>query len=330
MYRPIFIAGCDRSGTTMLGDQLGAAEGAFATPESQWMHEFLMLLQLRAFAAPAEAAGWLRGHFRFAVWDLSGPDVPLAELIDLNAPRATIERIVQAYLQRHHPARASSQVWVDHTPDSFKFYPLLRHYFPDARYIHIVRDGRAVFQSIKSLDWGPNNAYIGSRYWTERVQQALAVEAAEDNNCLRVRYEDILADPAQALSRLCQHADLGYSEALLEGGGLVLPGFTRGQHQLVGRRPDASRAEAWRKKLRPGEIAEFEAYAWSRQLLRSFGYPLDTPAPIKISTLTVLLRYSGDFVMYFLNRWRHRRMETRVLLESASQRGSRKQKSRAA
>lgn len=308
----------------MLGDQLGAAEGAFATPESQWMHEFLMLLQLRAFAVPAEAASWLRGHFRFAVWDLSGPDVPLEQIIDLQSPRDTIERIVQAYLQRHHPARASSQVWVDHTPDNFKFYPLLRHYFPDARYIHIVRDGRAVFQSVKPLDWGPNNAYMASRFWAERVQQALAVEASEGSHCLRVRYEDILADPGQALSRLCLHADLDYSDALPEGGGLVLPGFTRGQHQLVGRRPDASRAQAWRKKLRAGEIAEFEAYAWSRQLLQSFGYSLDTAAPASTNSLTVLVRYVHDFAMYLLNRWRHRRMESRVLRESGSKSTSRK------
>ena len=39
-----------------------------------------------------------------------------------------------------------------------------------------VRDGRAVCESIKSLDWGPNNAYTASRHWSTRLQEALAVE----------------------------------------------------------------------------------------------------------------------------------------------------------
>jgi hypothetical protein len=45
-YRPVFIGGCDRSGTTLLGNLLGCSPWALTTPESQFMHELLLHLKL--------------------------------------------------------------------------------------------------------------------------------------------------------------------------------------------------------------------------------------------------------------------------------------------
>lgn len=320
-FRAIFIAGCDRSGTTMLGDMLGAADGAFATPESQWVHDFLRQLHLRAFSTPGEAASWLRRHFRFAVWELPGGPATLAALIDLDEPRRSIERIILHYLRSHCPDRADNVVWIDHTPDNFKQHALLQRYFPEARYIHIVRDGRAVFHSIRRLNWGPNNAYMATRHWAERLQQALDVEIAEGHRCRRIRYEDILAQPEQTLSDLCNWSGLSYQDQMLEGGGLILPRFTQDQHKLVGQRPDTSRAADWQQKLRHQEICEFEAYAPSRQLLQTLGYPVISSKPVQLSSVQILLRYLHDQLLYFIHRRAHRNMELRHISRQSTKLG---------
>ncbi len=49
-YRPIFIAGCDRSGTTLLGDLLGNSRWSITTPESQFIHD--LLIQIRPGQLP--------------------------------------------------------------------------------------------------------------------------------------------------------------------------------------------------------------------------------------------------------------------------------------
>lgn len=311
--KPVFIAGCDRSGTTMLGDILGSAEESFATPESQWVHEFLLMLQANGFTDALHAARWLRAQFRFAVWELDLSEQGLADLIDLKDARSSIENIIAAYLQQHDRSVDGAFWWCDHTPDNFKFYPLLKSCFPEARFIHIVRDGRAVFNSIRDLDWGPNNAYMGSRFWVERVQLALQVEMAEKGNCRRVRYEDILRNPEVLISELCDFTGQVYKEDLLDGGGVVLPGFTRGQHKLVGKRPEPSRIDSWRKHMSGAQISEFEAYPWTRVLMQTFDYPMDTTAPEKISVLRVLFRYVHESLKYMLNRLKHRGMEQRSL-----------------
>ncbi len=315
-YRPLFIGGCDRSGTTMLGDILGASAQSFATPESQWVHQLAPRLHLQAFDAPGALLDWLCGEFRFAVWDMDR----VRDLDDLDLPldhaRACVEAILRRYLERNLPEKAGAAVWVDHTPDNVRYYPLLRALFPDARYVHIVRDGRAMFQSVRDLDWGPNNAYMGTRFWAERLEQALGVEMAEGGRCLRVRYEDILRQPAAEIERVCAFAELPYDEGMLNGGGLILPEFTRGQHQLVGKPPDASRLDAWRKKLSRAEIEDFEAWPPSRLFLQRFGYALDTPEPVQRGGLHTLWCYLQDFGQYLRHRLKHRRMEQAKLAVS--------------
>ncbi len=311
--QPLFIAGCDRSGTTMLGDILGASPKTFSAPESQWIHQLARMLHVGAFADAQEAAVWLQAQFRFAAWGMAQDTAALAELIRLEDPGRTVEMLIRSYVEQKLPAKARLDHWVDHTPDNFKHYPVLKALFPQALYVHIVRDGRAVFQSIKTLDWGPNNAYVATRYWCSRLEQATGVELAEGDRCLRVRYEDILRDPALEVSRICEFAGIPFAEAMLNGGGVILPEFTESQHKLVGRRPDPSRLEAWREELSRHEIEDFEAYPLSRTYMQAMGYKLTTMRPVVQTKLRILWSYLHDFSMYLLHRLRHLRLEKTTL-----------------
>jgi hypothetical protein len=312
-YRPVFIGGCDRSGTTLLGDLLGCNPWTMTTPESQFMHELLLNLKLGSFSNPREIAGWLQNHFRFAVWDLHLGADELERLVSAEAPRQIIEGLIHCYAHQHHAQKLHADVWVDHTPDNFKYHAMLKAHFPEARFIHIVRDGRAVCASIKGLEWGPNNAYTASRHWAERLQQALVVESAEGDNCYRVRFEDLVSHPADVVADICHFIDIPFDSDMLNGGGLKLPEFTQGQHQLVGRTPQASRASQWRSKLSRQELRDFESYPFSRTLLQQMGYTLEFAETPVCSNLRILGRYCHEFANYLLNRYRHQRMERRVV-----------------
>ena len=312
-YRPIFIAGCDRSGTTLLGDLLGNSRWSVTTPESQFIHDLLIQLGLGSFRSPEAAAAWLLDHFRYVAWNMPLNLRELADLIDLDRPRVTIENLITQYVRHTHPDKCGADVWIDHTPDNFKYQAMLKHVFPEARFIHIVRDGRAVCASLKPLDWGPNNAYMASRYWASRLQEAMAVEVAEGENCLRVCFEDLLNRPQDVIRRICGFIDLPFETGLLNGGGLVIPAFTRTQHRLVGKPLDASRAESWRRKLSAAEIRDFESYPLSHTLLGRLGYQTRFEEPPHLSSMRVLGRYCHEFVHYLLHRHRHHRMEARAV-----------------
>ena len=312
-YRPIFIAGCDRSGTTLLGDLIGAGRWAIATPESQFVHELMIHFGLGTFTSTDAAAAWLLDHFRFAAWGLRLDRRSLAEQIRIDEPRTTVENLLACYAHQVHPGKRGADVWVDHTPDSFKYQSMLKQLFPEARFIHIVRDGRGVCASLKALDWGPNNAYTASRHWAARLQEALAVEVAEAENCLRVRYEDLLQESEPVLRRICRFIDVPFEPDLSSGGGVALPAFTRTQHRRVGGPLEPSRADAWRRTLTRAEIRDFESYPLSHTLLSRMGYQPFFEKPPRLSSARVFGRYCHDFVHYLANRWRHRAMEAHTV-----------------
>jgi len=308
-----FIGGCDRSGTTLLGDLLGSSRWAITAPESQFMHELLIHLKLGSFKTSQDAAHWLQDNFRFAAWGLELATDELEQLLTLAHPRRALEAIVERYAKQYHPHKSNADMWVDHTPDNFNYQPMLKTLFPEARFIHIVRDGRAICASIKDLDWGPNNAYTASRHWANRLQQALTIESAEGDNCYRVHYEDLVTNPRAVMIELCNFIDIPFDESILAGGGLTLPEFTRSQHRLVGQAPQPNKAEQWKEKLSRQALREFDSYPFSRVLLENMGYPLTFAELPKLTTLHTLSCYCHEFICYLFHRLRHRRMERRVV-----------------
>jgi hypothetical protein len=154
---------------------------------------------------------------------------------------------------------------------------------------------------------------MASRHWARRLQEGLAVEVAEESNCLRVHYEELLYRPESTLRRLCEFIDMPFDLDMLTGGGLQLPAFTTAQHSLVGRPLDPTRVDRWRRQLRDREIRDFESHPLTHTLLNQMGYTASHPAPPRLSSLHVLRCYCHEFICYLRNRRRHLRMESRTV-----------------
>lgn len=259
--RPIFIAGCPRSGTTLLAAMLGAHPACLATPESQFKTE------LRDgdgdLAGLAEA---LRRHWRFRVWDV--------ELAADPAPRdardATLAA-VRSYALRHD--RSDAYRWVDHTPSNLRHARTLLGWFPEARFIHLVRDVRATAASVMPLPWGPNSALKAAAWWQGHISTNVAAETwLGADRVTRVGFEDVLRDPESELRRLLAFLDLPWDERVLHARGFQPPAYTRAQHRLVGKPLDGDRVDEWRSRLSRREVEVVEAVAGATMQL--LGYDL--------------------------------------------------------
>jgi hypothetical protein len=59
--------------------------------------------------------------------------------------------------------------------------PILARLFPDARFVHVVRDGRVAAFRLAETDWGPQDPIAGIDWWAERVRRVdHAVRGEED------------------------------------------------------------------------------------------------------------------------------------------------------
>jgi hypothetical protein len=309
---PVFIGGHPRSGTTLLGDLIGSHSDCICTPESQFKISIYRRQKVQESDVPdvRKAAALIGKHWRFRIWGVDIDEIPYS---GIPSYRDLILGIVKAYANKFSKSHAG--MWIDHTPANIQYTDILAELFPAARFIHLVRDGRAVAASIIPLDWGANTIDRAAYSWMECISCGIAAEAClGDERILRVRFEDLIQQPHRTLERICIFLNLQYQPRMTQGGGFRVPGYTAGQHSLLGKEPDAQRAHAWGKKLTSRQIEIFESIAG--ELLSSLGYPLTFGKSARkmkgmdkmVSCIQEL--YKGKIVNKFRRRERKKGIET--------------------
>jgi len=268
--RVVFVGGCPRSGTTLLGTMLGTHPDCLAVPESHFKVDALRFDDVRREPIDvARAMAQLRRYRDFLGWEQPPAAPAAAEAI------AAYPDLLEWLVRRYGASvgKPAPRLWVDHTPENVRFASTLFELFKDAKLIHIVRDGRAVAASIMPLPWGPNRIEPAALFWIQHVGQGLAAEVCwGPSRVIRVRYEDLVLRPEATLQRLCAFLELDYQPAMLKADGFAVPRHMRTPFPLIGKPADPKRIDAWRTALTPRQIERFERRV--DEFLRYFGYPL--------------------------------------------------------
>jgi hypothetical protein len=249
---------------------LGTHEDVVCLPESPFMGPLA-----RGFHDSADIIASthraIQSEFKFKFWQLSASDREACLHAGARDYRSLIEAYVEAFAKRHQ--RQNARYWVDHTPHNLAYCRRLADAFPDARFLHIVRDGRAVAASWIPLTWGPNTVVGAARQWMIHMAHGLAAEQSLPSaQVRRIRYESLVSEPDALMRELCAWLDLPFRAAMTEGKGFQVPAYTRNQHTLIGSPVDPERIARWRSKLRPREIEIFEHL--TGDLLPNLGYEL--------------------------------------------------------
>lgn len=270
---PIFIAGCPRSGTTLLGALFGSHGACLTTPESQFKSDPSLREVDSAHRDGHALRDHVARHWRFRIW---GVEVPPVEVDD--DLRSVTLAAVDAYASERGcrgPYR-----WVDHTPNNLRYARMLLAWFPEARFVHVVRDPRAVASSVMPLSWGPNTALSAARWWERHLAVNLEAESRlGPSRVRRVRFEDVLARPESTLRELAAFLELPWQTGLLRPAGFVPPSYTQAQHAQIGSDLDPSRIGAFRSRLSCREIGVVEAVAG--QGMDRVGYTSESPAKLR-------------------------------------------------
>jgi hypothetical protein len=156
--------------------------------------------------------------------------------------------------------------------DSSKHYleaTALYHAAPrNTKVLLLVRDGRAVLYSGLKRGYARRKALNAWRHTYSRAVPVLARQI-DGKNLLRVRYEDLVANPAQELHRICGFIGVGFDVGMLDF-------RSRAHHVLNGNDMRLARSgtirmdEAWKSKLTTEDLHYFETRAG--QLNRDLGY----------------------------------------------------------
>jgi len=165
--------------------------------------------------------------------------------------------------------------WGDKTPHYVLHVSWLAEAYPDAQFLHIIRDGRDVAASIRRAGWEKN---LRSAAQTWRTRTGGGHEAGSSLSSKRyreVRYESLVTSPENTLRSLCDWLDLSYSPKMLnfhEHSESYLPDAHEDLYKKTHKPIDPSRAQAWKHSLSSREIADVEEEAGT--LMQTLGYEL--------------------------------------------------------
>lgn len=201
LREPVFIIGCPRSGTSIFAELFGTHPLVANWSEAGRIWD------------PVEGLNPEADH----CWDKERVDRQTAD---------RLHSLFEWYRQAH-----GKQRFVNKHPRNSVRIGFLEAIFPDAFYIHIVRDGRAVVHSIikeieksplrqkipfgnfcKPPDW---RAYMRndlveqtSLQWREIVRYIVAHESDLGDRYLRIKYEDVCRHPQEAFASAFAFAGL--------------------------------------------------------------------------------------------------------------------------
>ena len=113
-------------------------------------------------------------------------------------------------------ARRGGGTFVEKTPQHIKHIGFLMKYFPNARFVHIVRDGRDCFCSAQTHPNIPLRTSVSrfARYWRTCIRAGFQAEGQAAVHTLR--YEDFTANPEPMLAEVMASIDLAPEASQLD------------------------------------------------------------------------------------------------------------------
>jgi hypothetical protein len=194
----VFVVGCARSGTSILGELISSH------PDVKYIFE---------------------AH---SIWEIGGMgENESHRLTEKHAVKQVKTEIIQWFQQQNN----DSKILVEKNPRNILRIPYVKEIFPDAKFIHIVRDGRDVacsmvpgcgkddWRHLKPPSWKEyfrdySGAIRCAMAWKEILE--IGINDLQKNSHLQIKYEDLVSSPGLVAINIFTYLHLDLSPSVLE------------------------------------------------------------------------------------------------------------------
>lgn len=312
-FAPVFLLGPGRSGTTLLTVILSRHSQIASTPETHFFDQVCDYQAQRLAQLPLdEQVRRMLAETRLSDLDLTTEQV----LAAVGDDPPSMCRLFRAMLELYAQHRGKPII-CEKTPNHVRYVPQILAWYPKARIILLVRDGRDVILSEMP---GYN---IRSPLWNRSVRWARSIGRV--NRALKrfgdrvhiLRYEDVLQEPEEQMRRTCEYLGLAYEPTMLSPDSDshdAIPDAERSWKDKALTPIDPSRAYAWRRHEHAAPVTYITALIgpWLKRLDYDGALPRDADLKARLLRaaghvwLPILLAPPVDRTITWLNATRHR------------------------
>jgi hypothetical protein len=286
-----FVVGLTRSGTTLLRMMLDAHPELTVPPETHFVPDLIKAARERGADAERLHAAVV-SHRTWGDFALDSDELlERLRAIDPNDPGEAVRAFFDLYAER-----AGKPRWGDKTPAYMLAIRRIGRALQEARFVHLIRDGRdvALSQTARGINEQPPVREQAER-WQGRIRKARdqAAELGADRY-RELRYEDLVREPEAALRAVCGLCDLPFDTAMLTyheraaerleemagelpavGAHAAQPaGYRLANHAPTTKPPDPAKLEKWRREMPAPDLAAYEEVAG--EMLAELGYEVSS------------------------------------------------------
>lgn len=292
---PIFIVGCDRSGTTLLRLMLNQHSRIAIPDESDFVSYIIdrkdKYGDLREDRNLEKLCNDLFSVERYRIWQL---DDRIVRKRIMESNRSLNELLRTPY--ELHLEQKGKKRWGDKTPHYALYVLPIHEIFSDAKFIHVIRDGRDVAVSLKNVRWYSNNIINISHHWKKMVEVGCASKKVLANQYMEIKYEALVSYPEAIVKRVCEFIGENYESQMIEYYESAQNNFAEmymGDHELLKKKPTTQRIGVWRTHLSRSQVRIFEIIAG--KTLESAGY--ERVRTIGYNRVTIKIVYAFCFLI---------------------------------
>jgi len=280
------VVGVNRSGTTLMRMMLDAHPELTMPPETHFVPELIDVAEAGG-ATPEDLLATITRQREWGDFGLSEEQLLEAfrAIEPLNAGDA-LRAFYGLYAQRVGKPR-----WGEKTPIYVKSIRKIGGALPEARFLHVIRDGRDVALSIRDRAVKEHPIPTIAERWVRRIGQARR-QSKYVPHYEEVRYEQLILDTEPTMRAVCEFFGLPWDEAVLDyhrhsaerleemrrelpadGSRSTLSVERRmATHARTTQAPDPSRVSRWREQMDREDRRVFESIAG--ELLVELGYKI--------------------------------------------------------
>jgi hypothetical protein len=280
---PIFVVGSARSGTTLLYHML-LSSGSFAHFRGEPAVFDLLVPKFGDLSIARNRERMMNSWIGSNMHRASGLDGRSIRSKVLNECRSNADFL--RILMHEVALVQGAERWAVWGPDNLLYMSTIKAQMPDARFIHIIRDGRDVALSmhtegfIRPFAWDKEKSLlVAGLHWQWKVRAGLQQAQAFTSDYFEVRFESLVSNPQTVLADISRFVgcELTYQRIKRDGVGTVKN--TNSSFRLLNKDLAANPIGRWRRCLTSSQIASLESCIGD--MLQSLGYELSSARSAK-------------------------------------------------
>ena len=267
-FDPIFVVGCERSGTTLLRVLLDRHSLVAVTEETHFFPEIYERFRASHQDGGHDALfGLIRDDQRMANQAMDRQLI----LYRFKGYPPDFKHLFRSVLEEYANQHKALHV-VEKTPGHLAYVGQIFKWFPTARVVCIVRDGRDVARSLMKVDWTRKDLRLQAMVWRWAAAEGLRLANRYPRQFMQVKFEDLLCHPQRTLGRVDQFIGVSFEDQQLSPATPTRFNLQdNALHQKTLESLDTSRIGAWRQTT-----ADLEKWLMNSMMgpcLRRLGYP---------------------------------------------------------